>query len=183
MPTLEEVLQTFPDRRFLINVKSRDPAEGKMLADFLGHFTPERRRQLMVYGGTEPVDEVARHLREIRTTSLPALKACMLPYIGYGWTGLVPGACRNALVLVPVNVAPWLWGWPDLLLARMRSVDAEVFVLGPYHGGGFSTGIDTAEDLARLPPGWSGGVWTNEIEPMARALKKASAGAEPPAPY
>jgi glycerophosphoryl diester phosphodiesterase len=29
MPTLDEVLQAFPDKRFLINVKSRDPSRGR----------------------------------------------------------------------------------------------------------------------------------------------------------
>jgi glycerophosphoryl diester phosphodiesterase len=101
--------------------------------------------------------------------------------MGYGWTGLMPEACRNTIVLVPINVAPWLWGFPDRFLDRMRAVNAEVFVVGPYGGRDFSTGIDTAEDLARLPPGYSGGIWTDEIETLGRALKKISAGAERPA--
>jgi glycerophosphoryl diester phosphodiesterase len=46
----------------------------------------------------------------------------------------------------------------------MASVGSAVFVVGPYHGGEFSTGMDSAEDLARLPDGYSGGVLTNEIE-------------------
>ncbi|WP_217649406.1 hypothetical protein [Polaromonas sp. YR568] len=45
-------------------------------------------------------------------------------------------------------------------------------IIGPYRGGGFSTGIDSAADVARLPPGWSGGVWTNELEAVAAALNK-----------
>jgi len=70
---------------------------------------------------------------------------------------------------VPLHVAPWLWGWPDRFLERMEGEGSAVFVLGPYEGGGFSTGIDTPEDLARLPAGYSGGIWTNEIEAIARA--------------
>src|SRR5437588_117636 len=99
------------------------------------------------------------------------LKACLISYIAYGWTGLIPETCRKMVVLVPVNIAPWLWGWPDRFLGRMGSVGSEVFTVGPYHGGEFSTGIDTREDLARLPPHYSGGVSTNEIETIARALK------------
>jgi glycerophosphoryl diester phosphodiesterase len=81
---------------------------------------------------------------------------------------LVPQACKNAMVLVPINVAPFLWGWPDRFLNRMAAANGEVFVLGPYRGGEFSTGIDTPEQLARLPEGYSGGIWTNEIETIAR---------------
>ena len=65
---------------------------------------------------------------------------------------------------MPINLAPWLWGWPGRFLDRMESIGTEVFVIGPYHGGDFSTGIDTDEDLERLPDGYSGGIMTNELE-------------------
>jgi glycerophosphoryl diester phosphodiesterase len=76
----------------------------------------------------------------------------------------VPEACRNTVVYVPINIAPWLWGWPDRFLSRMESARSSVFVIGPYHGGEFSSGVDTAKDLAQLPIGYSGGIMTNDIE-------------------
>ena len=172
MPTLEEVLTTFPNRRFLINIKSRDHSEGAKLAGVLGTSTRERRDQLLVYGGDEPVAELKKRLPLLKTVSRSTLKACLLRYIGMGWTGYVPESCRNALVLVPINVAPWLWGWPDRFLERMRRTGSETFVLGPYGGGEFSIGIDRLEDLDRLPAGYSGGIWTNELERVVGALKK-----------
>jgi glycerophosphoryl diester phosphodiesterase len=54
MPSLDEVLQAFPGRSFLINIKSNDPSEGERLAAALGHLAPERRSQLMAYGGKGP---------------------------------------------------------------------------------------------------------------------------------
>jgi glycerophosphoryl diester phosphodiesterase len=174
MPTLAEVLAAFPQRRLLINVKSRDPSEGEKLAAVLNTLTAERRAQIMVYGGDEPIEIVRKLVSDIRTISRAAIKSCLIGYIGYGWSGVVPNACSNAMVLVPVNVAPWLWGWPDRFLNRMNAASSEVFVLGPYRGGEFSTGIDTPEQLARLPENYSGGIWTNEIEtiaPLAAKLK------------
>jgi glycerophosphoryl diester phosphodiesterase len=172
MPSLDEVLATFPDRRFLINIKSRDPSEGEKLARVLGTLAPERRAQLMVYGGDEPVGVVRTRLPELKTVSRGTLKTCLIRYAALGWTGHVPNGCRNMVLLVPINIAPWLWGWPDRFLNRMRGVDSEVFALGPYGGGEFSTGIDKPEDLSRLPPGYSGGIWTNELEFVAGALKR-----------
>jgi glycerophosphoryl diester phosphodiesterase len=172
MPSMDEVLQTFPGGSFLINVKSNDPSEGKKLAEALGHLTPERRRQLMAYGGDEPIAVLARLLPDLRTMSRRSLKACLIPYIAYGWTGLIPETCSRLLVLVPINIAPWLWGWPDRFLARMKPAGSTAFVLGPYHGGDFSTGIDTLADITRLPKGYSGGVMTNEIEMAARELER-----------
>jgi glycerophosphoryl diester phosphodiesterase len=74
-------------------------------------------------------------------------------------------------VLVPINIGPWLWGWPNRFLDRMDTVGSSVFVLGPYRSGEFSAGIDTPNDLKRLPAGFSGGIWTNEIEAISKALK------------
>jgi glycerophosphoryl diester phosphodiesterase len=167
MPTLTEVLAAFPEQRLLINVKSRDPSEGEKLAALLNKLPAERRAQIMVYGGDEPVDIVRQQTPEVRTISRSTIKSCLLRYIGYGWSGVVPKACRNAMVMLPINVAPFMWGWPDRFLNRMKAANSEVFVLGPYRGGGFSTGIDTPEQLARLPQNYSGGIWTNEIEAIA----------------
>jgi len=170
MPSLEEVLQTFPKRSFLINVKSNDPTEGDKLAAVLRRLTPERRNDLMVYGGDKPIAALRRALPDLRSMSRDSLRACLIRYIAYGWTGHVPPDCSRMLVLVPINVAPWLWGWPDRFLSRMASVGSKVFTIGPYGGGDFSTGIDAPEDIARLPEGYSGGVLTNEIEFVARTL-------------
>ena len=167
MPTLDEVLTTFPERSFIINVKSNDREEGKKLGKVLGQLPPERRAKLIVYGGDEPVAEVQRLLPEIKTMSRISLKKCLTSYIGYGWTGIVPEACENMAVLAPSNIAPWLWGF----LNRMEAAGSTVFLLGPYGGGEFSTGVDTPDDLARIPEGYSGGIWTNEIEEIAKQLR------------
>jgi glycerophosphoryl diester phosphodiesterase len=167
MPTLGEVLEAFPQARLLINVKSRDPSEGEKLAVVLNKLPAERRAQIMVYGGDEPVEIVRTRMPDVRTISRATIKSCLLGYIGYGWSGVVPKACHNAMVMLPINVAPWLWGWPDRFLNRMKAANSEVFVLGPYRGGEFSSGIDTPEQFARLPQNYSGGIWTNEIEAIA----------------
>ena len=57
MPTLEpRCWRTFPQARLLVNVKSRDPSEGEKLAAVLNKLPAERRAQIMVYGGDEPVE-------------------------------------------------------------------------------------------------------------------------------
>jgi glycerophosphoryl diester phosphodiesterase len=172
MPSLDEVLTEFPGRDFLINVKSDDPREGVQLAARLSELPAERRSRLMAYGGDRPIAALHERLPDLRTLSRASIKRCLLSYIGFGWTGHVPPACRNALVLVPINVAPWLWGWPNRFLDRMEGAGSRVFVQGDYHGG-WSTGIDTPQDLARLPAGYSSGILTDEIEVIARAVKPA----------
>ncbi len=171
MPTLAEVLATFPDRRLMINVKSNDPAEGRQLAGVLATLPPERRKSLIVYGGDRPVQEVKALLPDITIFSRETLETCLLRYIGYGWTGLLPAACRDTTLLVPINIAPWLWGWPDKFLNRVEGADTEVFVVGPFQKGDGTAGLDSLEDLERLPSGYTGGLWTNEIGLIAERLR------------
>lgn len=171
MPSLEEVLVAFPNQRLVINVKSRDASEGRKLAAALARYPAARRAGLVVYGGDEPVAEVRALLPDVRTASRATLKSCLVQYLALGWSGHVPASCTRSMVLVPVNAAKLMWGWPHRFDQRMRHANSEVFVMGPY-GGGFTTGIDTPEDLVRLPRDYAGGIWTNEIAWLARALRE-----------
>jgi glycerophosphoryl diester phosphodiesterase len=161
------VLKAFPDKLLLINVKSNDAAEGEMLAARLLQLPPEQLARIMVYGGDRPIQAVRARLPQLKTMSRESLRACALRYIGLGWTGYVPAACRQSLLLIPVNAAPWLWGWPHRLLARMASVGTTVFVAGTWEGGNSSRGLDDAATFNRLPPDYAGGVWTNRIDRIA----------------
>ena len=76
MPSLEDVLATFPDRRLLINMKSRDASEGEKLALALEKLPAAQRAQLAAYGGDEPVAEFRRRLPAMLTVSRGSLKAC-----------------------------------------------------------------------------------------------------------
>lgn len=167
MPTLDEVLATFPGKRFFIHIKSRDKSEGEKLAGRLTRLAPEARAPLMVYGANEPVEEIKRQLPDMRVGSRGALMNCFLGYIATGWFGRVPESCRDRIMMVPVNIAPWLWGWPNRFMTRMKAANTEVFILGDHDGGSFSTGIDTPSDLDRIPKHFDGGIWTNKIESIA----------------
>lgn len=170
MPSLDEVLTAFPGKGFFIHVKSRDKGEGAKLAARLRQLAPEERASLAVYGASEPVEEVRRQLPDIYVGASGALKGCLLGYIATGWFGRVPDACRGRAMLVPLNIAPWLWGWPNRFMARMKAANSAVFILGDYDGANFTTGIDSAVELDRLPKEFSGGLWTNRIETIAPLL-------------
>jgi glycerophosphoryl diester phosphodiesterase len=175
MTSLDEVLAAFPDGRFLIHIKSNDPEEGNGLAARLGEFTPTQRERLIVYGGDLPVAALRQHLPDIRAMSRASLKQCVLRYIAIGWAGYVPAACRHSLVLIPVNVAPWLWSWPNGFLVRMARAGSIVIVVGPYDGGEFSRGIDSEDDFRRLPTGFAGGIWTNRIDRLGPLVRSRPA--------
>ncbi|GHI00843.1 glycerophosphoryl diester phosphodiesterase [Neobacillus kokaensis] len=170
MPSLEEVLKHFPDRAFLIHIKSADPAEGVQLARYLSNLPQKRLSQLTVYGDDNPISSVKKQIPNLRVMSMATLKSCLLPYIGIGWTGIIPAACENTQLHIPEKYAPLLWGFPNKFLNRMDSVNTRVILVAG--NGGWSEGFDTKDDLERLPDNYSGGIWTNRIDVIAPLLKK-----------
>ena len=172
MPSLDEVFSHFPGRAFHINVKSNDASEGEKLAAYLATLPPEERRLHTVYGGDTPVETVKAALPDQRVLSRKTLMRCVLRYAALGWSGYLPESCRETSLLIPINIAPWLWGWPDRFLDRMDAAGTRVYLLGPYHGGGFSDGLDDPEMIKQLPAGYSGGISTDRLDLIVPVIKE-----------
>lgn len=173
MPELTEVLSTFPNGRFLINFKSREVREGDLLASLLAEHSEWRSAVWGVYGGDEPTFRAAELLGDdLNFWSRRGVVHCLGRYLAVGWAGLMPDTCKDTIVMIPINVAPWLWGWPNLLLQRFHAAGSEVILLGPYRAGDpGAAGIDTLEELALVPSDFSGYLWTNKIEVIGPAVK------------
>ena len=169
LPDLGQVLEQVDSAGLLVNFKTADRAEGVALAAYLN-----RRgvRVWAVYGAAAPVDAAMAAVPGLRGFGKDSVKACLGRYLALGWSGYMPSACAETIVAVPVDFAPLLWGWPHLFTKRMRAAGSEVILMGPYlGGGGFSTGIDDADLVARVPVGFDGLIWTNRIEVVAPLLR------------
>ena len=172
LPELSEVFSAIPDGRFVVNFKSNEKREGDMLRAFIEANPQWADNVWGVYGGDAPVLRAKELLPDVKAWSRKGLIECLLHYEGYGWTGIVPPACQNTVVMVPVNFAGWLWGWPNRFLQRMRSAGSDVVLIGPYAPGDPGTsGIDGAGDTALVPPGFPGIVWTNDIATIRPLIK------------
>lgn len=163
MPSLTEVLAHFPDKAFLIDIKSSDPYEGQLLARYLSALPARQLSLLAAYGGDEPIAALKERMPDLRVMSKATMKSCLLPYAAIGWTGYMPASCKDTELHIPDKIAPWLWGWPNRFLNRMDNGDTRVIVVGG-NGRDFSSGLDTPEDIDRLPANYSGGIWTNRID-------------------
>jgi glycerophosphoryl diester phosphodiesterase len=163
MPSLGDVLIRFPDRHFILHIKSNDPKEGEALGRTLLALPAKERDLLAVTGGDRPIGALRKTLPGIKTMSPNSIKRCVVRYIALGETGYVPDACRNTVLFVPVNVAPWLWGWPDRFLRRMDAVGTRVFAVDDYKAGG-TKGLNDRTDFKKLPKGYTGGIWTDQID-------------------
>jgi len=163
MPNLEEVLNADIAGQILINFKSRRSEDGIALANLL-EATQQHARVFGVYGGQEPTQTAIDLVPDLRGFDRASLKACLVPYLAFGWTGHVPAACQNTIIVVPQNYAPYLWGWPHRFTRRLGRAGTNVILVGPSDGSGFISGIDDAEALNNVPAHFDGYIWTDRIE-------------------
>lgn len=169
MPSLDEVLARFPDREFLIDVKTGESEDGMALAALLAQLPRARQERLAAYGGKKAMETLAHALPSIRVMSKPRLLHASLTYFALGWSGYVPAAFHRTELRVPLRFAPLFWGWPHRLVERMRSVDTTVVVVAG--DGRWSQGFDTLESLQTIPEGFAGVIWTNRIDRIGPAQK------------
>lgn len=170
MPMLEDMFAANPAGKLLINFKSRRAEEGEALAALLAANPAWKDKIFGIYGGAEPTDAALAAVPGLKGYTKTSVKACLLRYLGTGWIGYVPEACRNTLVPVPSNYAFLFWGWPNRFLTRMKDAGSDVVLIGPYTGGS-TVGIDTVEEVENLPEEFPGYVWTNRILEVGPAVK------------
>jgi glycerophosphoryl diester phosphodiesterase len=170
MPTLAEVLNTFPEESLLIHIKSNDGDEGVQLAQYLSKYPENRLKNLSVYGGDEPIATLKQELPNMRVMSKQTMKSCLLPYLAIGWTGYVPSSCENTQFHLPESYAKVLWGYPVKFLNRTEAVNSKVILVAG--NGGWSEGFDSEKDLERIPENYHGGIWTNRIDLISPLLGK-----------
>jgi glycerophosphoryl diester phosphodiesterase len=172
MPTLHEVLALFPDKSFLINVKSNDAKEADALIAYLrkyGHPTDGRLR--IFADGDRPAERFAQLAPDARIQSKARAKSCTLGYLLLGWTGHVPAICRSTGMGVPTNLRWLYWGWPNRFLERMRQADVEVFIVGPL-GSKDGVGVAHPEQLDAIPEGFSGTIITDDIQHIGPEVRR-----------
>jgi glycerophosphoryl diester phosphodiesterase len=179
MPTLAEVMTSFPGKGFQINIKSDDPAEADKLDAYLRRHGLDARR-VTIFGGDRPVRRIRALRPSMIATSKPDAKRCLKNYLLTGWTGRTPKSCRNAIVTAPEGLRVILWGWPNRFLDRMHRAGSEVYLAGPVTWSVQSVeGVDSPVSASRIPRGWRGGVQTDRIEVVGPLLRPAAAASAP----
>lgn len=169
MPSLAEVFEHSPDHSFLINIKSNDPYEGELLAEYLLQLPAARRAKLAAYGGERPMAVLKERVPDLRVMSLASMKRGLITYLLVGWTGYVPAEMRQTYLHLPLKYARYLWGWPHRFIQRIEAADSLFVVVAG--SGKWSEGFDTVESLKEIPPNYSGGIWTNRIDRIGPVFK------------
>jgi glycerophosphoryl diester phosphodiesterase len=171
MPTLGEVLKTFPTLPLVINFKSKDPRDADVLLAAFARAGKRIDGKYSFYGHPAVTGRLRQRVPGAWTWYKDGMKACLKDYLKLGWTGYVPGSCRNTTVAVPLNYQWAIWGWPNRFLDRMAKVNTHVIMLGPYEDSEIA-GIDQPEQLGEVPRDFRGYVWVEDIYTVGPALQR-----------
>lgn len=162
MPSLTQVLDTFPTHRFLVNIKSNSPSEADLLSQFLDSRPNENLTRLLVYGGTKPTSRLLSLKPQLKGFTKASVKKCAIEYQLIAWSGYVPESCRDTLFPIPKDYAPYFWGWPRLLVSRMEKVNTEIILVDRTQG--HMDGIDNPKEVQTLSKDFRGIIWIDKIE-------------------
>jgi glycerophosphoryl diester phosphodiesterase len=156
MPTLVEVLEAYPEGRFLIDHKDRTVETVDLLVEIIQGLPPEQRARLYYWGSPEIYDEVIQAgVPEMARLfpSRPEAKRCLLPYMLTFGLGGFGEECSGTAIALPPQYTRFVWGWPYRFVAQAHRVDMEVYLT-----------IDSAEDALAYADLPVDGIVTDYIE-------------------
>lgn len=172
IPSLEEGLAALPRTSILFTLKSRDPAEAdRLVAALRAAERDVKQRGDAFTGDPALLARISAAYPDAWTYSKQGVKDCTVGYLKTGWFGLVPAACRNGTMFVPIDRAWAFAGWPNRLLARMARVGGRVVVLGPQGSPGLGLGLTLPEQLGQIPDSFRGFVLVDDIWTVGPALR------------
>lgn len=131
IPSLREVLQAFPEGRFVVDQKDRSPATTQLIASVLDGLGASGR---VCLGATaelnaQYLDIPAASASRCTLAEPRQIKSCLVDYLASGWTGALPATCVGQSLTVPDGALPrLLWGWPGTFIERVRASGGKVYV-------------------------------------------------------
>jgi glycerophosphoryl diester phosphodiesterase len=155
IPTLDEVLQEFPNQRFLIDHKDGSMETAQLLVELV-ETLPEEQQALLYYWGPEEVYEyVHREIPAITRllANRPVAKRCLFPYVATLGLAGFPEDCRGEGLGLPAQYVRLVWGWPYRLLRKASRAGVRFYVL-----------VDTEEDARAISGIPVDGIVTDYIE-------------------
>ncbi|MEM1242605.1 MAG: glycerophosphodiester phosphodiesterase family protein [Cyanobacteria bacterium P01_H01_bin.26] len=163
MPTLDEVLKTFPDKQFLIDQKDRFDKTIKLLSDILSQYPSEQRSNLHLFSGKEQYAQLIKEFPEIKRlfSSRREVKDCIPDYLKMLISGQLPDVCSRYAFGLPIRYLNYVPGWPGLFLSKARQANLQVYVLEVDT-------LDSWEKIQHLP---LDGIVTNRVDIIGPFLK------------
>ena len=175
IPALETALVSLPTTPILFKLASRDPADGAKLAEALKSAGRDVEKKGDGFFADEAVlAPLRKAFPKVWAFSPESARECASRYRLIGWLTMVPDACKGGTLFVPLD-AKWTFpGWPDRLQARMKAANVRIVLTAPGGDSNAPMGLDLPEQMAEIPPSYTGYVWVRDIWTMGPTLHPAT---------
>jgi glycerophosphoryl diester phosphodiesterase len=157
MPTLDEVLQAFPDRKLLIDQKDQFMETVQLLADSLKKYPAPQRQNIFFFSGEEQYERLKQAVPEVQKIfpTRKEAKDCIPEYWVLPFSGRVSQACGKYAFGIPARYLKYVPGWSShLFLVKAREAGLKLYVID----------VDTPAALQQVKHLPLDGIITNRIE-------------------
>ncbi|MGL5060220.1 MAG: glycerophosphodiester phosphodiesterase family protein [Microcoleus sp.] len=164
MPTFDEIMREFPDRKFLVDQKDQFDKTIKILGNSLKKYPPQQRQNIYLFSGDAQYQLLNREVPEVQKIfpTRKEMKDCIPQYLAMVFSGSVSPACRKYALGIPTRYLKYTPGWSsNLFLVQARAAGLKLYVIE----------VDTQEDLAGVKNLPLDGIVTNRIEIIGPLLK------------
>lgn len=163
MPTLIEVLQKFPDKKFFIDHKDGSMHTAKLLADIIKSL-PENQQELLYYfGRKDTYNYIKKEIPSLKRLfcNRGQMKKWFKRYLlTFGLSGF-PEESRGYVIGMPPRYLKLIWGWPYRFLNKVHDAGAKFYFV-----------IDTEEDAQKYANYPVDGIVTDYIEVVGKYYKR-----------
>ena len=160
--TLDEVLNRFPGKRFLIHNKNgKDMEVARMIVDSLSSLPKTQRYNIYLWTNNESYAYIHELVPAVTRLFLPRdqQKKFFKSYIfGFG-LGDVANEYRNKGLGLPIEYTKYVWGWPYRFLGKIYNAKARFYVF-----------VNTKEELEKVAGIPLDGIVTDHIEVLGNFL-------------
>lgn len=162
MPTLNEVLETFPDKQFLIDHKDRRQETAQLLVDVLQQLPPEQQQLIKYWGSREIGKYIESELPLVKRllANRSEMKKCIQPYLlslGFMKFG---NDCQDLAIGMSRNYSKFFWSWPNGFIRKAHDNGSKVFLM-----------VDSLEELKWAQNVPADGIITDYIEVIGPELQ------------
>jgi glycerophosphoryl diester phosphodiesterase len=166
IPTFDEVLEEFPDKKLLVDQKDTFEKTVRLVAQSLKKRPKTQRENIYIVSADEQYAILKQKIPEVQKI-FPTRKEfneCISQYLGMLFSGNISSECRKYAFGVPARYLKYVPGWPNLFLSQARQAKLKVYVIE----------VDTQKDLEKVRDLPIDGIVTNRIELIGPLLSKSS---------
>ena len=163
IPTLEEVFQAFPEKKFLIDHKDGTMESAKLLVDDIAPLPPNQQKLLFYWGPDSTYEYVNSNIPSVTRffgTRAQVKKWFMTYMLTFGLSGF-PEEGRGLVIGMPPGYTKFLWGWPYRFLKKVSGAGMKFYLM-----------IDTGEDAVAMLDIPVDGIVTDYIEAVGKHYKR-----------